>query len=98
VQGTPLGGATLLHMCVDYGELEIATWLLDHGMDVNVRAAVDTDGFGGHTPLFSAVVSWDYYVRAKYASPKPLGWERFHAQDLVSRPAMRLIAMQGGRP
>jgi hypothetical protein len=55
--GTPLGGATLLHMCVDYDELEIARWLLDRGMDVDVRASVDADGFGGHTALFATVVS-----------------------------------------
>ena len=55
--GTPLAGATLLHMCVDYDELEIARWLLDHGMDVDARAAVDADGFGGHTALFATVVS-----------------------------------------
>lgn len=55
--GTPLNGATLLHVCVDYGELEIAEWLLKHGMDVNVRAAMDADGFGGHTALHSAVVA-----------------------------------------
>jgi hypothetical protein len=55
--GTPLAGATLLHMCVDYDELEIARWLLEQGMDVNERAAVDADGFGGHTALFATVVS-----------------------------------------
>jgi hypothetical protein len=55
--GTPLDGATLLHMCVDYDEMEIARWLIDRGADVNARAAVDGDGFGGHTPLFSTVVS-----------------------------------------
>ena len=55
--GTPLAGATLLHMCVDYDELEIARWLLEHGMDVDARAAVDPDGFGGHTALFATVVS-----------------------------------------
>jgi hypothetical protein len=71
VHGTPFDGTTLLHMSIDYGELEIAQWLLDRGMDANVRAATDADGFGGHTPLFSAVVSYAYYVRAKYASPKP---------------------------
>jgi hypothetical protein len=69
--GTPLGGATLLHMAVDYGELEIAAWLLDQGMDVDTPAAVDGDGFGGHTALFSAVVSMAWYVRSKYAKPKP---------------------------
>jgi hypothetical protein len=55
--GTPLAGATLLHMCVDYDEMEIARWLLDRGMDVDAKAAVDRDGFGGHTALFATVVS-----------------------------------------
>lgn len=55
--GTPLGGTTLLHMCVDYDELEIARWLLDHGTDVNARADIDHHGFGGHTALFNTVVS-----------------------------------------
>ena len=55
--GTPLAGTTLLHMCVDYDEMEIAEWLLARGMDVNARAAVDADGFGGHTALFATVVS-----------------------------------------
>jgi hypothetical protein len=55
--GTPLAGATLLHMCADYDEMEIALWLLDRGMNVDAKAAVDADGFGGHTALFSTVVS-----------------------------------------
>lgn len=55
--GTPLAGATLLHMAVDYAEWEIARWLLEHGMDVDARAAIDADGFGGHTALFATVVS-----------------------------------------
>jgi len=55
--GTPLAGATLLHMCVDYDEMEIARWLLDHGMEADARAAIDADGFGGHTALFATVVS-----------------------------------------
>ena len=44
-------------MCVDYDELEIARWLLDRGMEPDAKAAVDPDGFGGHTALFSTVVS-----------------------------------------
>lgn len=56
-QGTPLAGTTLLHMCVDYDEFEIAQWLLNHGMDVDAKAAIDVDGFGGHTALFATVVS-----------------------------------------
>jgi hypothetical protein len=55
--GTSLWGATLLHMCCDYDELEIAKWLIAKSADVNAKAAVDADGFGGHTPLFSTVVS-----------------------------------------
>jgi hypothetical protein len=55
--GTPLAGTTLLHMCVDYDEYEIAKWLIDQGMDVNIKASVDKDGFGGHTALFATVVS-----------------------------------------
>ena len=73
-QGTPLKGTTLLHLCADYDELEIARWLLDKGMDPNVRAAVDADGFGGHTALFGTVVSqpnfWmNYGNRGPYEAP-----------------------------
>jgi hypothetical protein len=55
--GTPLGGATLLHMATDYDEMEIARWLLAKGMNVDAKAAVDSEGFGGHTALFATVVS-----------------------------------------
>ena len=44
-QGTPLAGTTLLHMCVDYDEIEIARWLLERGMDPNAKAAVDARWF-----------------------------------------------------
>lgn len=60
LHATPLEGATLLHMCVEYDEWEIAEWLLSHGADVNARAAVDAEGFGGHTPLFNCVVNGSY--------------------------------------
>jgi ankyrin repeat protein len=60
LHGTPLAGTTLLHMCVDFDEIEIAHWLIDHGADVNARAEVDAEGFGGHTPLFGCVVSQAY--------------------------------------
>ena len=53
----PLEGATLLHMAVEYYEAEIAQWLIDRGADVNARAAVDAEGFGGHTPLFHTTVT-----------------------------------------
>jgi hypothetical protein len=60
-QGTPLAGTTLLHLCADYDELEIASWLLERGMDPDVKAAVNADGFGGHTALFGTVVSQPNY-------------------------------------
>ena len=56
-QGTPVHGTTLLHIAAYFDELEIAGWLLDRGMDPNARAAIDADGFGGYTALFSTVVS-----------------------------------------
>lgn len=72
-QGTPLAGTTLLHMCVDYDELEIARWLLERGMDPNAKAAVDADGFGGHTALFATVVSqpnfWMNYTHQSQVAP-----------------------------
>lgn len=73
-QGTPLKGTTLLHLCADYDELDIARWLLDRGMDPNVRADVDAEGFGGHTALFGTVVSqpnfWmNYRDRGPYEAP-----------------------------
>ena len=60
LHGTPLAGTTLLHLCVDYDEIKIARWLLENGADPDARAAIDSDGFGGHTPLFGCVVSQPY--------------------------------------
>src|SRR5688572_29420125 len=54
--GTPIGGGTLLHLAVDFEEPEIVKLLLAHGADATARASVDAEGFGGHTPLFNAVV------------------------------------------
>lgn len=56
-QGTPIHRTTLLHIAAYFDELEIAEWLLDRGMNPDVPAAIDGDGFGGYTALFSTVVS-----------------------------------------
>jgi hypothetical protein len=56
-QGTPVHGTTLLHIAAYFDEIEIGDWLLDRGVDPNVRGAIDADGFGGYTALFSTVVS-----------------------------------------
>ena len=49
-QGTPLAGTTLLHICVDYDELEIARWLLERGMNADAMATSTTLGLGGIQP------------------------------------------------
>jgi hypothetical protein len=84
--GTPLGGSTLLHMCVDYDELEIARWLLDRGMDVNARAAVGKSGFGGHTALFNTVVS------------QPNFWMNYRRRGPFVAPFAELLLERGADP
>jgi hypothetical protein len=55
--GTPLAGTTLLHLCVDFDEPEMLSWLLARGASADAKGAIDADGFGGHTPLFGCVVT-----------------------------------------
>ena len=52
-------------MCVEYDEREMADWLLARGMAADTKPAIDGDGFGGHTPLFTAMVSFAHRVRNK---------------------------------
>ena len=63
LHATPLAGSSLLHIAVDFDEMAIARWLLDRGMDANACAEVDSDGFGGHTALFGAVVAQSIRAR-----------------------------------
>ena len=85
-QGTPLKGTTLLHLCADYDEIEIARWLLDRGMDPNVRAAVDANGFGGHTALFGTVVS------------QPNFWMNYGNREPFEAPFTQLLLERGADP
>lgn len=64
LHGTPIDGTTLLHLSIDFDEQEIFDWLLEQGADVNAAARIDDEGFGGHTPLFNAIVS-DAYVNGR---------------------------------
>lgn len=88
---TPLAGATLLHLCVEFDELEIARWLLDRGMDANVQAAVDPFTFGGHTALFGAVVSYANFWM-NYAG----GWS--HNRKPQDASFARLLLEHGADP
>jgi hypothetical protein len=75
---TPIEGTTLLHLAIDFDEEEIFEMLLSQGADVNATATVDADGFGGHTPLYNAVVSHGAHQGSM-------------AQKLVKRGASRSI-------
>lgn len=52
---TPMLEASLLHICAEYNHLQCAAMLIKHGMDVNVKAGFDANGFGGQTPIFHTV-------------------------------------------
>jgi hypothetical protein len=84
-QGTPLDGTTLLHLCVDYDEIEIARWLLSKGMDVNAKSVVNSAGFGGYTALYSTVVS------------QPNFWMNHQGKEQVA-PFAKLLLENGADP
>jgi ankyrin repeat protein len=84
--GTPLKGATLLHLAIDFDEYEIAEWMIAHGADVNARAVVDADGFGGHTPLFATVVS------------QPAFWMNYGGGGTLDARFTRLLLDHGADP
>ena len=44
-------------MAIEFDEGEIFDWLIENGADVNARSAINENGFGGYTPLFSTVMS-----------------------------------------
>jgi Ankyrin repeats (many copies) len=52
---TPLYEASLLHVCAEYNHLNCAKTLLKHGADINIKAGLDDNGFGGQTPIFHTV-------------------------------------------
>jgi hypothetical protein len=52
---TPLYKVTLLHICAEFNHVECAKVLVQHGADIDVKAGVDENGFGGQTSVFHTV-------------------------------------------
>ncbi|WP_425235512.1 ankyrin repeat domain-containing protein [Ulvibacterium sp.] len=52
---TPLFEVTLLHICAEFNHVACAEILVKNGADVNAQAGIDTNGFGGQTPIFHTV-------------------------------------------
>ena len=60
---TSCEGVTALHICAEFNSVKCGRVLLQAGADVNARANIDADGFGGQTPIFHAVNSIFNYCR-----------------------------------
>jgi hypothetical protein len=52
---TPLNEVTLLHICAEFNHTSCAKVLAKYGADINAKAGVDENGFGGQTPIFHTV-------------------------------------------
>lgn len=52
---TPLLGCTLLHICAEFNHIQCACLLVSAGADVDAKAALDSFGFGGQTPIYHTV-------------------------------------------
>ena len=52
---TPMLEVTLLHICAEFNHRLCAEVLVYHGADINAKAGVDENGFGGQTPIFHTV-------------------------------------------
>lgn len=90
---TPLScGVTLLHMAVEFCDVEMARWLLERGADVNAPAGTDRDGFGGWTPLFHAMAT--LHVPRRFPDMAELLLER--GADPAVRASIRKPVADGG--
>ncbi|MEB2778186.1 hypothetical protein SYJ56_22945 [Algoriphagus sp. D3-2-R+10] len=52
---TPLTNVSLLHVCSEFNHIESAQALVNYGANVNCKAGIDKNGFGGQTPIFHTV-------------------------------------------
>ena len=92
-------GTTLLHIAAYFDEVEIAEWLLARGMDPDARSAIDPDGFGGYTALFSTVVSQlNFWVNYGKGQPDEARFTRLlldRGADLNIRASLRQRREEG---
>ncbi len=88
-------GTTLLHIAAYFDELEIGEWLLDRGMNPDARAAIDAEGFGGYTALFSTVASQrNFWVNYGKGQPDEARFTRL-LLDRGAEPNVRASIRQG---
>ena len=52
---TPMLDVTLLHICAEFNHRLCAEVLVYHGADINAKAGIDENGFGGQTSIFHTV-------------------------------------------
>jgi len=52
---TPLLDVELLHICAEFNHVSCAEVLVKFGADINAKAGIDKNGFGGQTPIFHTV-------------------------------------------
>ena len=52
---TPLSKVSLLHICAEFNHINCAKVLVENGVDINAKAGIDKNGFGGQTPIFHTV-------------------------------------------
>ncbi len=95
---TSLDGVTLLHLAVEFDEIDLARWLLARGAPVDARARIAADGTGGQTALFHAVVCyanfWRNFGGATDASPFGVLLLN-HGADTSVRVSLRESVMEG---
>ena len=52
---TPFYKVSLLHICAEFNHISCAKVLIQHGLDIDIAAGIDENGFGGQTPVFHTV-------------------------------------------
>lgn len=52
---SPIFECSLLHICAEFDHRDCAEVLVKYGIDINNRAGIDAEGFGGQTAIFHTV-------------------------------------------